>query len=101
MKEYVAAPAELLARTAELAPYLAKSYNYAKSLKPKPTTRPQITHQEGPPLVRAQIRPSSVAIERVLRMGRRSKVAGVGRPDAQVNVIERGEGSGRGNVCSC
>ena len=39
MKEYVAAPAELLARTAELAPYLAKSYNYAKSLKPKPTTR--------------------------------------------------------------
>ena len=39
MKEYVAAPAELLARTAELAPYLAKSYNYAKSLKPTPTTR--------------------------------------------------------------
>src|SRR5262249_6621380 len=39
MKEYVAAPAELLARTAELAPYLAKSYDYARSLKPKPTTR--------------------------------------------------------------
>ena len=39
MKEYVAVPAELLAQTAELAPYLAKSYNYAKSLKPKPTTR--------------------------------------------------------------
>ena len=39
MKEYVAVPAELLARTSELAPYLAKSYNYAKSLKPKPTTR--------------------------------------------------------------
>ena len=37
--ERVAVPAELLARTSELAPYLAKSYNYAKSLKPKPTTR--------------------------------------------------------------
>src|SRR6516165_7871451 len=30
MREYVAVPAELLARTSELAPYLAKSYNYAK-----------------------------------------------------------------------
>ena len=39
MKEYVAVPADLLARTSELAPYLAKSYTYAKSLKPKPTTR--------------------------------------------------------------
>ena len=39
MKEYVAVPAELLARTSELAPYLAKSYNYAQSLKPKPTRR--------------------------------------------------------------
>ena len=39
MKEYVAVPADLLARTSELASYLAKSYNYAKSLKLKPTTR--------------------------------------------------------------
>ena len=39
MKEYVAVPAELLARTAELAPWLARSYDYATSLKPKPTTR--------------------------------------------------------------
>jgi hypothetical protein len=39
MKEYVAVPAELLVRTSELAPYLAKSYDYAKSLKPKPTKR--------------------------------------------------------------
>jgi hypothetical protein len=39
LKEYVAVPADLLARTAELAPYLAKSYDYAKSLKPKPTSR--------------------------------------------------------------
>jgi hypothetical protein len=39
MNEYVAVPAALLARTSELAPYLAKSYNYAKRLKPKPTTR--------------------------------------------------------------
>ena len=41
MKEYVAVPARLLARTAELAPYLAKSYDYAKSLKPKPASRPR------------------------------------------------------------
>jgi hypothetical protein len=39
MKEYVAIPAGLLARTAELAPYLARSYDYTKSLKPKPTAR--------------------------------------------------------------
>jgi hypothetical protein len=39
MKEYVAVPAELLAETERLAPYLARSYDYAKGLKPKPTTR--------------------------------------------------------------
>ena len=39
LKEYVAVPAELLAETEKLAPYLAKSYDYAKGLKPKPTTR--------------------------------------------------------------
>lgn len=39
MKEYVAVPAALLARTGELAKYLAKSYAYAKTLKPKPTTK--------------------------------------------------------------
>jgi TfoX/Sxy family transcriptional regulator of competence genes len=38
-KEYVAVPPELLARTRELKPYLAKSYDYAKSLKPKATKR--------------------------------------------------------------
>jgi TfoX/Sxy family transcriptional regulator of competence genes len=39
MREYVAIPAALLAYTAELAPWLARSYDYAKSLKPKPTTQ--------------------------------------------------------------
>jgi TfoX/Sxy family transcriptional regulator of competence genes len=39
MKEYVAVPGELLAETEKLAPYLEKSYDYAKGLKPKPTTR--------------------------------------------------------------
>ena len=39
LQEYVAIPAGLLARTRELAPYLAKSYDYATSLKPKATTR--------------------------------------------------------------
>ena len=39
LKEYVAIPAGLLARTRELAPYLAKSYDYATSLKPKATNR--------------------------------------------------------------
>ena len=37
--EYVTVPARLLARTAELAPYLAKSYDYAKTLKPKHASR--------------------------------------------------------------
>ena len=39
MKEYVAVPSELLAHTQKLASYLAKSYDYARGLKPKPTTR--------------------------------------------------------------
>jgi hypothetical protein len=40
-KEYVLVPDSLLARTAELKPYFAISYAYAKSLRPKPTTRPE------------------------------------------------------------
>jgi len=39
MKEYVAVPDDLLADTATLAPYLARSYQYVTSLKPKATTR--------------------------------------------------------------
>jgi TfoX/Sxy family transcriptional regulator of competence genes len=36
MREYVTVPDELLQNTAELLPYLEKSYAYAKTLKPKP-----------------------------------------------------------------
>jgi TfoX/Sxy family transcriptional regulator of competence genes len=39
MKEYVRVPATLLANTRQLAKYLALSYEYARSLKPKPTTK--------------------------------------------------------------
>lgn len=39
MKEYVAVPDALLAKTTELRPYFAKSLTYAKALKPKSTTR--------------------------------------------------------------
>ena len=39
MKEYVEVPDDLLANTAELAPYLALSYAYAQTLKPKPTKK--------------------------------------------------------------
>jgi TfoX/Sxy family transcriptional regulator of competence genes len=39
MKEYVAVPDELFAKTGELAQHLAKSYEYAKTLKPKATAR--------------------------------------------------------------
>ena len=39
MKEYVAVPPALLADTAALAPWLAKSWAYAQTLKPKATTR--------------------------------------------------------------
>lgn len=38
MKEYVRVPATLLPNTRQLAKYLALSYQYARSLKPKPTT---------------------------------------------------------------
>ena len=39
MKEYVAVPPELLAKTKEAAKYLDMSYAYATSLKAKPTTK--------------------------------------------------------------
>jgi hypothetical protein len=39
MKEYVRVPDDLLARTEELRPYLDLSFEYAKTLKPKPTRR--------------------------------------------------------------
>jgi hypothetical protein len=40
-KEYVTVPAELLAKTDELAPYFRASFDYAKALRPKPTKRRQ------------------------------------------------------------
>jgi len=39
MKEYVAVPDSLLENTKELSKYLDLSHNYAKTLKPKPTTK--------------------------------------------------------------
>lgn len=39
MKEYVSVPYSLLKKTKELAPYLAQSVVYIKSLKPKPTKK--------------------------------------------------------------
>jgi TfoX/Sxy family transcriptional regulator of competence genes len=39
MKEYVRVPDGLLSKTAELRKYLEISYEYAKTLKPKPTTK--------------------------------------------------------------
>jgi hypothetical protein len=38
-KEYVTVPDELLKKTKELQPYLALSYDYVKTLKPKATTK--------------------------------------------------------------
>jgi hypothetical protein len=37
--EYVTVPADLLAKTDELAEYFRASFDYAKGLKPKPTKR--------------------------------------------------------------
>jgi hypothetical protein len=39
MKEYVAVPADLLGRTADLTPWLDRSCEYVGSLKPKKTAR--------------------------------------------------------------
>jgi len=39
MKEYVAVPDDLLTNTKELGKYLDLSYEYAKTLKPKATTK--------------------------------------------------------------
>src|SRR5215470_13619831 len=47
MKEYVAVPAELLARTSELAPYLAKATTTPRASSPNPQPA-QVTHRERP-----------------------------------------------------
>jgi TfoX/Sxy family transcriptional regulator of competence genes len=39
MKEYVAVPDSLLKKTNELKKYFAQSYEYARTLKPKPTKK--------------------------------------------------------------
>jgi TfoX/Sxy family transcriptional regulator of competence genes len=39
MKEYVRVPDDMLSKTAELRKYLEVSYEYAKTLKPKSTTK--------------------------------------------------------------
>jgi hypothetical protein len=39
MKEYVAVPDSLLENTKELSKYLDLSYAYARTLRPKPTTK--------------------------------------------------------------
>lgn len=39
MKDYAEVPDDLLCDTATLAPYLARSYDYVRALKPKATTR--------------------------------------------------------------
>jgi hypothetical protein len=39
MPEYVAVPDALLADTGRMTPYVAASFAYAQTLKPKPTTR--------------------------------------------------------------
>jgi TfoX N-terminal domain len=39
MKEYVLVPADLLERSAELQPWVARSHEWIGTLKPKPTTR--------------------------------------------------------------
>src|SRR5215467_8637010 len=43
MKEYVAVPDALLKNTKELSKYFDLSYAYAKTLKPKPTTKKKTT----------------------------------------------------------
>jgi TfoX/Sxy family transcriptional regulator of competence genes len=42
MKEYVAVPDTLLKNTKELQKYLGYSYDYVKTLKPKPTARKNV-----------------------------------------------------------
>jgi hypothetical protein len=46
-KEYVTVPDTLLAKTNELKPYFKISYEYAKSLKPKPTKKPTAAKKKG------------------------------------------------------
>lgn len=43
MAEYVAVPAALLSDSVRMAAYVARSFAYAQTLKPKPTTRPKKT----------------------------------------------------------
>ena len=49
MKEYVRVPPMLLPNTRQLSKYLALSYQYARSLKPKPTTKSPRNKARGEP----------------------------------------------------
>src|SRR5690348_5732983 len=44
LKEYVAVPEDLLQNTQELQPYFAASFEYIKTLKPKPQKRDKTTN---------------------------------------------------------
>ena len=46
MKEYVIVPNKLLANTRELKKYFDQSYEYVKSLKPKPTTKTKMAKKK-------------------------------------------------------
>ena len=46
MKEYVIVPDKLLANTKELEKYFDLSYEYVKSLKPKPTTKTKMAKKK-------------------------------------------------------
>jgi TfoX/Sxy family transcriptional regulator of competence genes len=47
MQEYVSVPATLLANTRQLAKYLTLSFDYARSLKPKATTKKKATTRKA------------------------------------------------------
>ena len=70
MKDWVAVPPALFARSAELKPYLEKSHAYARQLGTKPSTRGRPAH---PPGARAPAHRSTSSRSRTAARGSRRR----------------------------
>jgi TfoX/Sxy family transcriptional regulator of competence genes len=77
MKEYVAVPDALLNNTKELQKYLQFSYEYAKTLKPKPTKKAKKRwHEKAPASPVVQRWPGGMSNGKERDFGKMSRLAG-------------------------
>ena len=92
MKEYVAVPAALLMKTKELSQYFQLSVEYARGLKPKPTTR----KKPSSPIGRfVTVDTAAAASEAMSTPGARHAALRAAGPDTCFDVVELTAEAGR------